>query len=136
MRRPVTRSRAKALEQSRCNLCCREIIAMKPLTENNGKKPKTRLRNVACTSLIPREVFDAGIMKRWHTGDSNSEDVELPPPPKRQRKAKKMRKQTELDENVEQSVSEAQVVPELPDEMWLKIFGLLLVSGQYPSMHR
>lgn len=111
---------------------------MKPLTESNGKKPKSRLRNVACTSLIPREVFDAGIMKRWHTDDSDSEDVELLAPPKKKRKAKKSKKQTELDENVEQIVSdsEMQVIPELPDEMWLKIFRLLLVSGHYPSMHR
>lgn len=108
---------------------------MKPLTESNGKKLKSRLRNVACTSLIPREVFDAGIMKRWHTADDSDSEVELPPPPKKKRNGKKSKKQCERDENAEQTVSQT-VIPELPDEMWLKIFRLLLVSGHYPSMHR
>ncbi|XP_076454859.1 F-box/LRR-repeat protein 6-like [Babylonia areolata] len=140
MRRPVTRSRSKALEESRCNLCCREIVAMKPLTESNanGKKPKSRLRNVACTSLIPRDIFDAGIMKKWNSDDSDSDSESRQPPRKKMKvsKSSKGGKKQKDKEGKNKQGSEPSVFVDLPDEIWLKIFKFLLASGQYPTMHR
>ncbi|KAL8558586.1 hypothetical protein ACOMHN_046304 [Nucella lapillus] len=143
MRRPVTRSRSKALEESRCNFCCREIVAMKPLTESNtnGKKPKSRLRNVACNSLIPRDIFDAGIMKKWHSDDSDSDGESRPPPQKKQRVSKSNKKQKDREgkkkkEEVDGEEGSRVYTVDLPDEIWLNIFKFLLSAGQYPTMHR
>lgn len=162
MRRPVTRSRSRALEQARCNLCCREIIALKPPAENNGKKPKSRLHNVSCTSLIPRDVFEAGILKKWHAVESDS-DCDGPSLPKKKRRGRgkkrekleadmrknefnfkegatnrkrKRGKHARLEEEGTREESLEKYCVELPDEIWLKIFCLVLMGGQYPTMHR
>jgi hypothetical protein len=133
--------------------------------ETLGKKPKSRLHNVSCTSLIPKDVFDAGVLKKWHPEED--EALGGPSAPKRRRRGKKAE---EVARDVAKEVASTDEgtrrrkrkcgkcnkkggkrtnrhtecvggknnvsVPELPDEIWIKILSLVLVGGQYPTMHR